>query len=293
MNRVKVFAPASIANLGAGFDVFGISIDAGGDELVLEASARPGIELHVCGVGADSIPIEPDRNTAGVALRHVLHGRGVRAFLRKGVRPASGLGSSAASAAAAVVAANVLFDLNLSVEELVRCASMGEQASAGTAHRDNVAAAVVGGLTIALDGMIQNLRPPSHLAFAIVSSGRKTNTAEARRVLPPQVPLKALSESLGKAAAFICALIKGDIDEAARCAEESIVDLARAALIPDLKRIREAAKKAGASGVVIAGAGPAVAALVDSRKADPHAVARAIGPGAFVAHPTGGAYVQS
>ena len=240
--------------------------------------------------GPPDIPLDPARNTAGIAVTRLACGAGVNVRIRKGVRHSSGLGSSAASAAAAVVAANALFDRRLSWNQMVHHAAEAEVASAGVAHRDNVAASLLGGFTVATNGTVLGLTPPTHLAFAVWIPRIRLCTATSRRALPKRVPLAAMSDSIAAGAAFICYLMRGYIEAAARTAEQSIVDRAREKLIPEFARKRREALDAGASGVVIAGAGPAIAAFVDDRCADPARVARAIG--GFVTKPTGGARVE-
>lgn len=284
---IRATAPATIANLGAGFDAFGISIDAARD--VVEVSRASVLKLSV--IGAD-LPEDPELNTAGRALR-AMTDAGLEVRIRKGVPPSSGLGSSAASAAAAVVAANALLGLRFAPHELVRFAAEGEIASAGTAHRDNVAAAIFGGFTIALEGGTFAFAPPAHLAFAVRLPRIALRTEESRRVLPHEVSLRAMADSIGAAGAFVCAMMSGDVASAARVAEGSIVDRARESLIPGFAEMARAARAAGAEGVVIAGAGPAVAAFVDERRVDPATVARAMGPDAFVTRPAGGAHVEA
>jgi len=284
---VRVRVPATLANLGAGFDVFGIAIDAGWEEIAMARRPEPGIVIDVEGPGAASLPREVERNVAGRALHRLVPREGVHVRIRKGVAPAKGLGSSAASAAGAVLAADRLFDLRLPREAQAWFAAQAE----ASAHMDNVAAALVGGFTLAVDGELISIPPPRNLAFAIHRPSHELRTAESRLVLPGLVSLEAFAQAAGRSAAFVHALMRGDLARAGRMAERSIIDAARTRVVPDLGRMRRAAKEAGACGVFIAGSGPSVAAMVDLDRADPEEVARAMGPDAFVSRPCGGAYV--
>jgi homoserine kinase len=284
---VRVRVPATLANLGAGFDVFGISIDAGWEDVSMARRADAQVVIEIEGPGAESIPVDPALNVAGRVLRRLAPREGVYVRIRKGVPPAKGLGSSAASAAGAALAADRLFGLRLPREAQAWFAAQAE----ASAHMDNVAAALLGGFTLAVDGELVSIPPPRNLAFAIRMPAHELRTAESRMALPGLVSLEAFAEAAGRSAAFVHALMRGDLARAGRMAERSIVDAARTRVVPDLEPMRRAARDAGACGVVIAGSGPSVAAIVDADRADPEEVARAMGPGSFVSRPCGGAHV--
>ncbi|MBT7913789.1 homoserine kinase, partial [Candidatus Bathyarchaeota archaeon] len=149
IKQIRVYAPGSIANLGPGFDVFGVALEGLGDIIVLKKSPEPGVKIDVQGVGADKIPSDPEKNSSGAILNHVIeqyeprHGFNVE--IRKGIPPGTGMGSSGASAAATTVAVNEMLKLRLSDRELVKLAALGEGAVAGAPHADNVAASLLGG----------------------------------------------------------------------------------------------------------------------------------------------------
>lgn len=265
---VRVRAYASIANLGYGFDAFGLCVDAASDVVTLQMTNEPA-EIEVVGNCGQGIPGQWERNTAGLAVRAMLDERNIdqplRILIEKGIRPGSGLGSSAASAAAAVVAANALFDLNVSPTALVAYAAEGERAAAGTAHADNVAAAVLGGFTIvdhADHSSVLSLPVGQGIRFVVATPSVEVSTEASRKSLPTDVSLKTYSTGCARAGMIISALTSGDAAALGRAIEGSFVDRARARLIPGCEEVMRRAKEAGALGVTISGAGPTVAAVV-------------------------------
>lgn len=280
-DRVTVRAHASITNLGYGFDVFGVCVDAGFDEVEV-GPGRGGIEVALVGDGCDDIPRDPDRNTAGRAIRAVLseHGprQSIRVLIRKGTRPGSGLGSSAASAAAAVVAVDRFLELGLSKERLVYFAAEGERASAGAPHPDNVAASICGGFTIVSNESplrLLSLHPPASLRFVIATPRLRVTTARARGTLPERVSLAEYSRGSARSAMIVAAILSGDAGALGRAIEGSFVDACREPLIPGCRGVFQAARDAGAAGATISGAGPTIAAVAKP-DADGDAIARAM-----------------
>lgn len=282
LTKVKAMAYATIANLGPGLDVFGISVDVGYDVIEIEPTDKES-KLEVSGVGANTIPTNFDRNTAGLVAKNMLKffkvKQGVVMRVQKGVKPGSGLGSSAASAAAAAIALDRLLGLRLSPSELIRYASLGEMASAGVAHADNVAPAILGGFTIVrsytpLD--VVKLNPPKNLLFCIATPNLELPTRAARAVLPKEIPLQHLVHNVGNAASLVVGMIKGDLDLIGRSMNDIIVEPTRAGLIPGYHLVKNYAKEAGAVGVTIGGAGPSMIAVVDPKKVSPKKVAQAM-----------------
>jgi len=282
LTKVKAMAYATVANLGPGFDVFGISLDIGHD-LVEIALTDKESKLEVSGVGARTIPTEFDRNTAGLVTKHMLNDfkvkQGVKIHIQKGVKPGSGLGSSAASAAATAIALDRLLGLHLSQFELIRYASLGEIASAGVAHADNVAPAILGGFTIVRSYTpleVVKLNPPKNLSFCIATPDLELPTREARAVLPKEIPLQHFVRNVGNAASLVVGMIKGDLDLIGRSMDDIIVEPARARLIPGYHLVKNYAKEAGAVGVTIGGAGPSMIAVVNPKGGSPIKVAQAM-----------------
>lgn len=282
--KVMTRAYSTIANVGYGFDVFGIAVDAGFDEVDLQKGGR-GISLQVEGPLADSVPCDPLKNSAGVALAKLLDDfsirEGVRLTLRKGIRSGSGLGSSAAGPAAAVVAANRLFDLGLSLEHLVPYAAHGETASAGAAHPDNVTPALFGGFTI-IDRKdptrVFHMIPKGSIRFIIAVPDYILTTEASRKVLPKSVTVEEYSQGCARSGVIVAALATGDAKLLGESFEGSFPERARAQLIPGYDSVREEARRAGAAGVTISGSGPSLFAVAGA-KVDPNGVAEAMKEG--------------
>jgi len=284
MDRVKVVSPCSSANLGSGFDVFGLALEAFHDVLTAEFRDNA-ITIEVSGLDAEKIPTDLDRNTAGLVAKNLLEGRGigVKIRLEKGIPLNMGLGSSGASAAACAVALNRLFGLGLSQNELVKIAAMGEVAAAGAGHADNVAASVLGGFTMVQvwgDSLIAvRLDPPPNLEVALAMptiETPKSKTAMARAILPKSVPLESAVSNLRNAASVVAGFHLDDVAMIGHGMTDVIVEPARMRLIPNYEAVKKAAFQAGASGVAISGAGPAVIAVVDDTKVSALDVAEAM-----------------
>ena len=263
-----VRAPATSANLGSGFDVFGVALDRPADVLSVERAEETAIE--VTGTGSEYIPENPEKNTAGVVAQAL--DAPARIQIDKGVRPSSGLGSSAASAAGAAVALNALYDRGLSNEELVRIAAEGEAAVSGEAHADNVAPAIFGGFTIATEDGITAVDASLPLVACLPEA--VVSTRRARNVLPEELTLRELTETVGRAATLTAGMFRNDPDLVGRGMRGGVVTPARAALIDGYDEVGDAAREAGATGVTVSGAGPTVIAACRDR--DRQAVATAM-----------------
>ena len=152
IKQIKVYSPGSIANLGPGFDVFGIAIEGLGDTVLLKEKNESGVEIIIQGVGAEKIPLDPEKNSSGAILNHIIKKQdlstGFEVYIRKGIPPGKGMGSSGASASATSLAVNELLDLKLRKEEIIKLAALGEGAVAGAPHADNVSASILGGFVM-------------------------------------------------------------------------------------------------------------------------------------------------
>lgn len=252
---VTVRAPATSANLGSGFDVFGVALDRPADIVTVEAADETTIE--VTGIGSQYIPEDPKKNTAGVvadALDAPAH-----IHIDKGVRPSSGLGSSASSAAGAAVALAELYNRPLTGEELVRVAAEGEAAVSGDAHADNVAPAILGGFTVVRDDGIEQV--DASLSLVACLPDIVVSTRDARRVVPDSASAEEVVETVGSAATLSLGMCRDDPHLVGRGFEENVVTPARAALVDGYDAACEAAREAGATGVTVSGAGPGVLAV--------------------------------
>jgi len=252
---LTVRAPASSANLGSGFDVFGVALGVPAD--VVRVERAPETEITVTGVGSQYIPEEPEENTVGAvaaALDAPAH-----IHIDKGVRPASGLGSSAASAAAAAVALNELYDRGRSRESLVDVAAKGEAVVSGDAHSDNVAPSILGGFTIARDDGVFLVDASVSLVACLPEV--VVSTRDARQVVPESVSMEDMVSTVGSAATLVSGMHRDDPELVGRGLEEHVVTPKRSALIDGYDAVREAALEAGATGVTVSGAGPSVLAV--------------------------------
>ncbi|GGJ05999.1 homoserine kinase [Halobellus salinus] len=249
-----VRAPATSANLGSGFDVFGVALDRPMDVVRVEKADRTTIEMS--GVGSQYIPEDPDKNVVG-AVAEALDAP-ARIRIDKGVRPSSGLGSSAASAAAAAVGLNALYDRGLSRSELVPAAAEGEAVVSGTAHSDNVAPALLGGFTIARDGAVTAVDASIPLVACLPEIA--VSTRDARDVVPESTSMGDLVHTVGSAATLAVGMCRDDPGLVGAGMDERVVTPARAELILGYESVRAAALDAGATGVTVSGAGPAVIA---------------------------------
>ena len=264
---VTVRAPATSANLGSGFDVFGAALSRPADVVTVERADRTTIE--VTGVGAQYIPEDPDGNTVGAVVEAL--DAPAHIHIDKGVRPASGLGSSAASAAGAAVALNRLYDRGYSRAELVPIAAEGEAVVSGVAHSDNVAPSLLGGFTITTgDGTnAVDARVPLVVCLPDVA----VSTRDARRVVPETASMDDLVETVGNAATLAVGMCRSDPTLVGAGMSDPVVTPERARLITGYDAVHDAALGAGATGVTVSGAGPAVVAACRERDRQPIAAA--------------------
>jgi homoserine kinase len=276
LSEVIVKVPATSANIGPGFDVFGLALERPSDKVTL-VQIKAGVKIQVCGFSAETISTVPEKNTAGVVANLMLQEfslkTGLSITIEKGIWPGKGLGSSAASAAAVAYGLNHMFNLNLSNEQLVQFAAKGEVASAGYEHADNVSAAICGDFVIvkSYDPVeIVCLKAPSDMECCVAFPHINTptnKTERARLVVPKTVPLKKLIYNVGQAAAIASGFAIGDIELIGKSMHDSIIEPARACLIPGYLKVKENALAAGACGATISGAGPAVIAVVNKKQA--------------------------
>ena len=266
VTSVKVRAPSSTANLGPGFDVFGLALDAFHDEITLTKKSWHGVRI----LTADDVPKDPQQNTAGLVVKSMKQKfkikSGIEIGIKKGVPAGFGMGSSAASAAAAALAFNRLFNLKLDNKTLVKCAGIGEKASAGTIHYDNVAASLLGGFIVVKTKPFEVIRlePPKDLVLCVAIPKLKVpkkKTKVSRAVIPKTVKLTDLTEKLSNAANIVSGFLLKDSDLIGRSIQDVIVEPARKHLIPGFSKVKNNALDAGALGVTISGAGPSVIAF--------------------------------
>lgn len=267
-SKITVKAPSSTANLGPGFDVFGLAINAFYDEITL-TKTKSGITIITDG----NVPTNPEKNTAGLVVKNMKKRfkikEGIKIKIKKGVPVGFGMGSSAASAAAAAVAFNKLFKLKLDGNSLVEFAGFGEKASAGIIHYDNVAASVLGGFVIVKTNPLDVIRiePPENLRMCIAVPKievPKKKTKVSRGVIPKKIKLTDSILNLSNAAAIVVGFMKKDPELIGNSIKDEIVEPARQHMIPGFTKVKQNALKAGALGVTISGAGPSIIAFSKS-----------------------------
>jgi homoserine kinase len=272
--KVKVFSPASVSNVGAGFDIFGFALHQPGDEVVMRIVDKPGI--HITKITGDDhhLPKDAKKNTAAVSLRAMMDALdpkfGVEMELHKKMPLGSGLGSSAASSVASVFALNALLKKPFSKNELLLFALEGEKIACGSiAHADNVAPCLYGGFTLVRGCCppdVISIPTPADLHCTIIHPHIEIKTEFARKILRSQIKLSDAVKQWGNAAALVAGLMKPDYDLIRRSIEDYIIEPIRGSLIPNYFLLKEAALKNNALGCSISGSGPSVFALSRSEK---------------------------
>jgi homoserine kinase len=262
MNSVKIKSPATVANLVCGFDVLGMCLHEPYDEMEIKLINEKKIIIQ----SADGyqLPTDPQQNTAGAPLIEILktidEEIGFEVFIKKNIKPGSGLGSSAASATGVVIAANHLLENRFDKNELVQFAMFGEKVASGVKHADNVAPGIFGGVTLIrcifpLD--IVSITPPP-LFVTVVHPQIEVKTSDARQILRKEVLLKDAIKQWGNIAGLVTGLVKGDYDLIGRSLEDVIIEPVRSILIPGFDDIKKRCKEAGVLGGGISGSGPSL-----------------------------------
>lgn len=275
MNKeVRVFAPATVANVAVGFDILGFAIDGPGDEVVARLTESPGVRIACISGDGGKLPLQAEKNTAGFAAIRLLEqlGKpelGVELEIHKKMPFGSGLGSSAASAAAGVMAINALLGMPVPKIESLHCAVLGEQIADGAYHADNVAPSLLGGIILirANEGLdVHSLPIPDELHAAVVYPHVSILTKDARDVLSPTTTLPQCIQQTGNLGGLVVGLYESDYELIGRSLQDVIIEPQRAQLIPGFATVKSAALKAGALGCSISGAGPSVFALCKGRE---------------------------
>ncbi len=262
MKKIKVKAPATIANLVCGFDVLGLCVDAPFD--VMEVELLNEKEIIVESADGFPLPTDPACNTAGAPLIEMLKeidgDIGFRVMIDKRIKPGSGLGSSAASAAGAVVAANILLNNFFSKEDLIRFALFGEKVASGVKHADNIAPGIYGGITLIRSIFPIDIIPipAPQLFVTIVHPQIEVRTEDARQILRKEVLLRDAIRQWGNIGGLIAGFMKNDYELIGRSLEDVIVEPVRSMLIPGFDEVKQKSKDAGALGGGISGSGPSI-----------------------------------
>lgn len=280
--RAAASAPASIGNVGVGFDVLGLAFDAARDVVTATREDAPGVRLgRVAGL-VTSLPPEPARNTALAAAAALLGAVeapfGVRLDIHKGVPVSAGMGGSASSAVAAAAAVNALLDTPLETAALLPFALDGERVSADPPPWDNVMAALLGGLVIAAREHPAHVHPlpvPDGIVSLLFHPDAAIETSAARRMLRAEVPMRVAVEHARRIAAFVAGCATGDVALLRDGLQDLLVEPQRAPLLPVFPAVQAAALAAGAIGCSFSGSGPSMFAWAESARADAVAAAMA------------------
>lgn len=268
MKDIKVFAPATVANVSCGFDVLGFAVDNPGDEVILTIKDTPGVTISKITGDDGRLPLVAERNTVGVSvinfLKHIGSDIGVDIQLFKKMPLGSGLGSSAASAVAGVFAVNELLGKPLTQEQLLPFAMEGERLACGSAHADNVAPSLLGGFVLIrsyepLD--VIKLPTPEKLWATIIHPHIEVQTKDARAILRNKIALPDAVTQWGNVAGLVAGLYTSDYDLIGRSLQDVIVEPIRSILIPGFDDAKQGALDAGALGGGISGSGPSIFAL--------------------------------
>ncbi len=266
MDSIRIFCPASVANISCGFDVLGLALDTVGDIMTINKVPDPGIRITK--ISGQDLPLETGKNVAGVAalalLEHTEVAYGFEIEIEKNIKPGSGIGSSAASAAGAVWGVNTLMGKPCSSLELVQFAMEGERLASGTLHADNVAPALFGGFTLVrsyepLD--IVKIPSPDNLFVTVIHPQIEIKTSDSRKILKTKITLADGIKQWGNVGGLIAGLYTSDYSLIGRSLQDHIVEPIRSILIPGFDELREAVMNAGALGCGISGSGPSVFAF--------------------------------
>ena len=265
VKKATAFAPASAANVAIGFDILGFSVDVLGDSVTIERTASPGVVITGSTGVVTDIPRNPEKNTAGralLAMQQALNpGFGFSLSIHKGIPLGSGLGGSAASAVAAVVAANALLDKQLSKIELLKFAMQGEAVSSGSLHVDNISPSLFGGLvlTVGIDNpRIKQIPVPNGIRAILVHPHLYLSTKAARGILKKEVQMSDFIWQTANLGGFISGCYTNDLDMIRASFEDVIIEKQRSQLIPGFDAVRAGAMANGALGCTISGAGPSM-----------------------------------
>ena len=270
MNEIKLFSPATVANVSCGFDVLGFCLEAIGDEMVIRKTANKGVKITK--IEGYDLPFEVKKNVAGVSALALYEAAnpdfGFEIEIYKKIKPGSGVGSSSASAAGSVYGMNVLLGSPYTPLELASFAIKGEAVASQSEHADNIAPALYGGFTLvkSLEPLeILQIPTPDDLFAVVIHPQIEIKTADARKILPKEIPLKNAITQWSNVGSLIHGLHTNDYELISRSLEDVVVEPFRSQLIPGFESIKKAALEYGALGTGISGSGPSVFSLCKSQ----------------------------
>lgn len=276
MKEVRVFAPATVSNVGPGFDLMGFALEEPGDILRIRENDLQ--TLRIINESIIPLPSDPGKNVSGVAvdslLKEIGSSQGLDIIFEKKIHPGSGIGSSAASCTAAVFGANELLGRPVSVLRLIDHALKGEFIASGSLHADNIAPAMLGGIVLIRSyhpiDLVQ-LKAPADLWCTVVHPQIEIRTSESRKLIPQNIPLRDALAQCGNIASLIAGITTCDYDLIGRSLEDRIAEPVRKGRIPGYESLKEKLKTAGILGMNISGSGPSLFAFSNSREVAEHA----------------------
>ena len=264
--EIKIFGPATVSNVGPGFDLMGFALEAPGDEMIVRRKGTD--KLVLINETEYEFPLDPEKNVAAVSATSMLHELGSYegfdlVFTRK-IPPGSGVGSSAASCVAAVMGINELMGAPFETAALIPYAMEGEKVASGSTHADNIAPALLGGITLirSYDPLdIKHIPYPDDLWCAVVHPHLEILTQESRKLIPATVPLDTALKQAGNLAGLVAGLSSGDYPLISRSVTDLIAEPHRTSQLPDFEQLKESALEAGSVGTGLSGSGPSVFSL--------------------------------
>ncbi|MEY4064377.1 MAG: homoserine kinase [Pseudomonadota bacterium] len=271
MSKVTVYTPASIGNVGPGFDVLGLALDGAGDTLTIELVKGPSKIIEVTGKDADKVPTDASQNATVIAAEAFLRknniSAGVHVWCQRSLPISGGLGSSAAAATGGALSAALASGLQFTDEDILECALAGEAHVAGK-HLDNIAPCYFGGLTAVLSTLppvVQKLPHSHQIKVVVITPDLRLSTKDARAVLPSTLSTQQWTQQMSLAIGLAAGLASGEEQTIKNCLKDPFAEKARSPLIPHFEKVKAAALEAGALGCSISGAGPTLFALVGTR----------------------------
>jgi len=271
VKEVKVYSPATIANVTCGFDVLGMALNEPVEKMVLRKSHYPGVKI--CKIFGAELPLQYDKNVVGVVidkiLQHLPNNKlGIEVEIYKNIKPGSGLGSSGSSAAGAAVGTNFLLGTNFKPIEIIRFAQEGEKIACDSMHADNVAPAILGGISLVRSYCpleVVSLPSPKKIWATIIHPHLEINTLEARKVLKPEIKRDIAIKQCGNVGALVSAFYREDNCLLSRSLVDYIAEPVRSPSIPEFDEMKRECKKVGALGGGISGSGPSVFMLSEAK----------------------------
>ncbi|CAA7195016.1 homoserine kinase [Chryseobacterium potabilaquae] len=270
MKKIKIKVPATVANLVCGFDILGMAIDAPYDIMEFQLLDRP--EIIINHTDHFGLPEEPSKNVAGIVLlkiqEHLALENGFKVTIHKNIKPGSGLGSSAASAAGAAFGANVLLGNILSQDEMIHYAMFGEELASGVRHADNIAPCIYGGITLVKSSAPIDIIPLNtpNLFVVAVHPQVEVKTSDARQILKKDILLKDAVKQWGNIAGLVAGIQNNDFNLIGRSLHDCIVEPVRSILIPQFDKIKAKSMELGALGGGISGSGPSIFMLAEKEE---------------------------